>query len=242
VTCTFGTICSSNIIMMRVFGVLIFAALAGNSQDTGQPPPDPEIIRLQGLADQVKGALGADMVTANRVAKELGLGVSRREKALLVAYLETEVPSGGPDRIPKLSQVALAACDAADYGRAESKARELLSMAESEPKDPDYGHAIYYGNLVLGRIALGRDHDLGKAKGALLAAGKSPGSAVLNSFGPNMSLAKELLDAGERDTVLEFFDECRSFWRLGGGKLDAWSATIKSCCRLPNFGANLIYY
>jgi hypothetical protein len=231
---------SSNI-YMRVFGVLILAAMACNAQDSRQSLPDPEIIRLQSLADQVKDAVAVDMAKANRLAKELGVGVSRREKVLYVAELEMQLPYSGPDRITKFSQSALAASDAADYDRAESKARELLAMAESDPKDPLYGHAIYYGNLVLGRVALGRDHDVVKAKEALLAAGKSHGSAVLNSFGPNMSLAKELLEAGERDSVLEFFDECRSFWRMGKAKLDAWSADIKGCCRLPHFGANLVY-
>jgi hypothetical protein len=231
---------SSNI-YMRVSGVLILAAMACNAQDSRQSLPDPEIIRLQSLADQVKDAVAVDMAKANRLAKELGVGVSRREKVLYVAELEMQLPSSGPDRIPAFAQSALAASDAADYDRAESKARELLAMAESDPKDPFYGHAIYYGNLVLGRVALGRDHDVVKAKQALLAAGKSHGSAGLNSFGPNMSLAKELLEAGERDSVLEFFDECRSFWRMGKAKLDAWSADIKGCCRLPHFGANLVY-
>ena len=41
-----------------------------------------------------------------------------------------------------------------------------------------------------------------------------PGSPQLNSFGPIMSLAEELLEQGEPDTVLEFFAECRKFWKL----------------------------
>src|SRR4051812_46296226 len=95
-------------VMMRVFCVLIFTALACNPQDSRQPSPDPEIIRLQGLPDQLKDALGAaDIATANWLAKELGLGVSRREKALRVTALEIEVPATGPMRVHGISKVAL---------------------------------------------------------------------------------------------------------------------------------------
>lgn len=46
------------------------------------------------------------------------------------------------------------------------------------------------------------------AKAYLLATGKSQGSPQLNSFGPNMSLAKDLFEAGERQAVVTFFDDC----------------------------------
>ena len=62
----------------------------------------------------------------------------------------------------------------------------------------------------------------------------------MDSFGPNMSLAKGLLDKGERDVVLQYFDLCRKFWALGQSKLDEWTADVKSGTT-PNFGANLLY-
>jgi len=36
----------------------------------------------------------------------------------------------------------------------------------------------------------------------LIAAGNSPGSPVMNSFGSSLTLAKDLLKKGGRDTVL----------------------------------------
>ncbi len=48
----------------------------------------------------------------------------------------------------------------------------------------------------------------------LIAAGKSPGSPQMDSFGPNMTLAKDLLEKGERDAVLEYFMRCRKFWKM----------------------------
>ena len=55
-----------------------------------------------------------------------------------------------------------------------------------------------------------------------------------------MSLAKDLLEKGERDTVLEYFKLCRKFWEMERGRLDQWTQEIKSG-KIPDFGANLVY-
>jgi len=47
------------------------------------------------------------------------------------------------------------------------------------------------------------------------------------------------LDAGERDVVIQFFEECRSFWKHGPDKLNRWSDDVQEG-RKPNFGANLL--
>ena len=54
--------------------------------------------------------------------------------------------------------------------------------------------------------------DVEEAKRRLLAAGKTSGSPALRSFGPNMALAEKLLEKGERDVVLEYFELCKKFW------------------------------
>lgn len=122
---------------------------------------------------------------------------------------------------------------------AENYASELLKMAPDFQRNWNYGNAIQDGNLVLGRIAV-RDGQINEAKKYLLEAGKSPGSPVMNSFGPNMSLAKDLLEKGERDTVLQYFELCRKFWKMDYGKLDEWSKEVKTG-EIPDFGANLVY-
>jgi len=55
-----------------------------------------------------------------------------------------------------------------------------------------------------------------------------------------MMLAKELLERGERDTVIRYFEECAGFWKLHGERLNEWTATVKGG-GIPNFGANLFY-
>ncbi|HVW10013.1 MAG TPA: hypothetical protein VHC90_15600 [Bryobacteraceae bacterium] len=88
------------------------------------------------------------------------------------------------------------------------------------------GNAIHAGHSVLGLVAL-HSGDTGTAREELLAAGRTPGSPQLDSFGANMLLASELLKKGERDTVLEYFELCRKFWKMGGAQLDSMSATVK---------------
>jgi hypothetical protein len=99
---------------------------------------------------------------------------------------------------------------------------------------------VFFGNMIVGRVALRRDKNVALAKASLLAAGKSSGAPTLNSFGPNMSLAKDLIGAGERDVVLEYFTLCRNFWKMGQQKLDDWTAMVKGG-GMPDFGANLVY-
>jgi hypothetical protein len=158
----------------------------------------------------------------------------------ILSNLEKSLPSDSKARFFKLSEVAAAAFDAGEYDKAETYANELLSEANDNKTDWNYGNALYYGNLVLGRVALKRDNNTSQAQNYLLTAGKTPGSPQLNSFGPNMSLANELLIAGVRDSVVDFLDECGNFWKADGGKLSDWKNTIRRG-GMPNFAPNLNY-
>jgi hypothetical protein len=61
------------------------------------------------------------------------------------------------------------------------------------------------------------------------------------SFGPNMTLARDLLKIGEQDTVLQFFDLCGKFWGSSGqDKLTQWTQDVKSG-KMPDFGSNIYY-
>jgi hypothetical protein len=55
-----------------------------------------------------------------------------------------------------------------------------------------------------------------------------------------MMLAKELLEKGERKSVLEYFDLCVKFWTGDNGKLSQWRTAVQSG-EVPDFGANLRY-
>lgn len=110
---------------------------------------------------------------------------------------------------------------------ARAYAGRLLAMAPQFKEDWNYGNAIHDGNEVLGIIAV-QEGKIDEAKQFLLAAGRSPGSPQLDSFGPDMELAQNLLKRGERDTVLEYLQLCSKFWRDNQGLIERWTVAIKS--------------
>ena len=142
-------------------------------------------------------------------------------------------------KFARLDSLAKSAFEAEDLKKAAQYANELLETAQKYPKDWNYGNAIHHGNNVLGRIAL-KQGDTKQAGEYLLKAGQTPGSPQLNSFGPNMSLAKELLEKGEKEVVLQYLELCQKFWKMGGEKLDNWKNDV-SAGNGPDFGANLKY-
>ena len=65
-------------------------------------------------------------------------------------------------------------------------------------------------------------------------------SPQLDSFGPNVSLARELIEKRQSDVVLQYFALCKHFWKMDHGKLDEWSATVRRG-GIPDFNGNLYY-
>jgi hypothetical protein len=112
-------------------------------------------------------------------------------------------------------------------------------MAPQYPKDWNYGNAIYYGHMVLGRVELAQGNTV-LAENHLLESAKTPGSPQLNSFGPNTSLAKDLLEKGDTAPVLQYFGLIHNFWKMSRGKPAEWTAEVQAG-KIPNFGANLLY-
>jgi uncharacterized membrane protein YeaQ/YmgE (transglycosylase-associated protein family) len=155
------------------------------------------------------------------------------------ATRELTTASTDENRFYSLDSAAKESFNVGKIDDANKFANELLKLAPNFRGNWNYGNAIQDGNLVLGRIAA-RDGRIEEAKNYLLEAGKSPGSPQMDSFGPNMGLAKDLLEKGDRDTVLQYFELCRKFWKMDYGKLDQWSQEVKAG-KIPEFGANLVY-
>jgi hypothetical protein len=120
-----------------------------------------------------------------------------------------------------------------------SHANEVLAIATKYPNDWNYGNAIHKANLARGRLAL-REGRIDEAGDYLVKAGNTPGSPQLDSAGPNMVLAKELLEKGQRAKVLEYFTLCGKFWKSDHGQLKEWSEEVKAG-KEPEFGASLLY-
>ena len=115
-------------------------------------------------------------------------------------------------RIQSLEDESLKAIKDGKISDADRLSRQLLAANATTPKGEwYYGNAVYDGNQVQGQVALSR-HDRAAARRFLLAAGDTPGSPQLDSFGPDLTLAAKLYDLGEHATVLRFLDRVGKFW------------------------------
>ncbi len=96
------------------------------------------------------------------------------------------------------------------------------------PQERNLADHTHHGNLVLGRLALAAG-DVEEAGAHLLAAAdvERP-SPVLGSFGPEMGLAKLLLERGESEIVLEYFRRCGRFWEHGQEQLAEWTRAVEA--------------
>jgi hypothetical protein len=143
------------------------------------------------------------------------------------------------DKFYALRDAAKQSFIAGQIDEARNFASELLRLAPQFVRDWNYGNAIHDGNMVLGRIAV-QEGRMDEAKQFLLKAGATPGSPQLNSFGPNMSLARDLFEKGEHEVVLQYFELVRKFWELENGRLNHWAEQVR-IDKVPEFGPNLFY-
>jgi hypothetical protein len=89
-------------------------------------------------------------------------------------------------------------------------------------------------NTILGRVAL-RSGDMPKARQYLLDSSSPEAAKDISLSGPTMILAKELLEEGEQQAVLQYLENCVTLWPRGEGVLQLWIADIKNG-RVPKFG------
>jgi len=130
----------------------------------------------------------------------------------LAKFQQAETLCSPEEADAKLQCIANAAFAANDFALATKYAKKMLQAAEHVPKSWNTGNNIFAGNDYLGRIAL-KQGKIAEAEKYLLAAGKTPGSPQLNSFGPNLQLAADLFNAGKKDTVVLFLEEISKFWK-----------------------------
>jgi hypothetical protein len=151
---------------------------------------------------------------------------------------ETDLAAIRPD-LPEydvfihLPDAAMGAYYLERFDEARQMAERALEMAPRFRQDWSYGNAIHAAHSVLGLLAL-RNGDEATAIAELHRAGETPGSPQLDSFGPDMQLAKDLLRRGHVEAVLAHFEQCRKFWELGGASLKIWERMIRTG-RTPNF-------
>ncbi len=161
-----------------------------------------------------------------------------RAQLALETYEAGLKKSSGIQRDLMLMSAAKAALTAGQFAKAEEFGNEILKRADVTDRWAQ-GNLVHNGNVILGQVAL-QQGDLDAAEDFLLRAGETTGSPQLDSFGPNMTLAKKLVEAGRKEKVIAYLNACRKFWKHDVGKLDGWIKDIETG-RVPDFGANLNY-
>ena len=133
----------------------------------------------------------------------------------------------GAERLHQLEDLARAAMRAEEFERAQAYATELLALAPQFEGDWAHGNAVHWGHVVLGHLALQRGA-LEEAAAELVRAGRTPGSPQLDSFGPDLTLARELAAREERACVLDYLEGVGRFWEFGRERLEGWTAELRA--------------
>ncbi len=155
------------------------------------------------------------------VTKETDTRRSERFKKLLengrialVALKKERSDERDRERRDLLQNLADAAYEIGSDDEAKSLATELILDFGQNSDDIGYDDAAHIGNIVLGRVAL-RQKDVAKAKEYLLIAIRAPLRKKDSWLGEiDMKLAKELLSAGEKETVIEYLRLCEGMSNL----------------------------
>jgi hypothetical protein len=227
---------------MRLF---VLGCLMAAATVRAAPQQQPDKQEMYRMLDEIRASIRLDdWNEAWRLAVRLNGSIIQRlpttgaSPDLELQHLELMAGNNAITRGPLLARLARTALAAGNPEKAGRYANEALV----ESKHGLFwwtGDAVHQGNIVLGRLAL-RGGEVEAAKRYLLLAGKTPGSTSLAAQGPNMALARDLLERGESAAVLQYLEECGSFWGGNRGRLAEWMALIRAGLK-PDFGVNVTY-
>ncbi|HML18625.1 MAG TPA: TlpA disulfide reductase family protein [Bryobacteraceae bacterium] len=141
-----------------------------------------------------------------------------------VQYLSKalEIADTQPRQMRVLNDRMEAEFDAGDSAAAGKDAEQLLDIITVNPTAGNFDQMIHAAETMLGRVKLAQGNRA-EAKHHLMESAKVklPGA-------PKMTLAQDLVDAGERDAVLEYLEACRAFWKFDEGRIDHAEKLIRT--------------
>jgi hypothetical protein len=129
-------------------------------------------------------------------------------------------------RFYRLEQDIASAYTSGNDDEVKSLSAEYLNLALTYRCNWNYGNAIHDANRYLGLISL-RNRNVKEAATFLRLSGKTPGSPQLNTLGPDLDLADQLLRDGEIDAVTQYLTDIKTFWKGDKGGVDRWLTAIK---------------
>lgn len=113
---------------------------------------------------------------------------------------------------------------------AKSQAQYLLQLHQADPKDATFIFGLHNSHIVIGRLAL-RDGDLKTAKDELVKSLQVPLTPPLQTIGPRMSLAADLLEKKQKQAVLDYLTEVEKVWTQNPSakqSISKWRLDIKA--------------
>lgn len=131
------------------------------------------------------------------------------------------------NRFYRMEELILEAYRSGEIANARSLIDEYLKLAAVYRCNWNYGNAVHNSNRMLGLISLD-EGDTKSAANYLVEAGKSSGSPQLDSFGPDLDLANQLLALGEEEAVIEYLEGIRVFWNENETRIDEWIQQIEN--------------
>lgn len=125
-----------------------------------------------------------------------------------------------------------------EYKKVKILGENLLKIPDTYARFYWYGNLVHTTNIILGKVFL-IDGNIPKSEFYLLnsvnqaSISKTSGgiySPQLSTFGPDTTLALDLYIAGRRRTVLNYFQNLKSFWEVGkkNGYIDNSIKNIRS--------------
>jgi len=109
--------------------------------------------------------------------------------------------------------------------KASARANDLLREYSQDHDEYSRAYAVFEGNQVLGRVALRRG-DIAAAKRHLLDSARASES-LPSIFDPGTTLAKELLEKGQKTVVIEYLHLCAGSHKDQGDRFRDWEDEIK---------------
>jgi len=219
---------------MRLKNVALFLPLLCPNLLPGQS--EDLKTKVNNLTQQIETAVDrGDLKKALDLYHQLGKSIDaeilkrKPTPAQKLTQLEADYASKTSDRARfyGLLGVPRAAYDAGEYYKAEHYAMLLLDAANLRKNNDFYADAIFEGNTIRGRVLL-QHKDVAGAKAALAASiGPAVESGTMRRSAQITDLAQDLLNAGERDAVVQFLSSSKPFLASHRDKLDLWIATIR---------------
>lgn len=129
-----------------------------------------------------------------------------------------------PRSYPLVKYAAEICYKSANFEESKAFTLKLKENIDSFDRYTSKGQMLHDYHTLMGRHAI-QDGDIEEAKKHLMQSIDVNPSAVMESFGPNMELAGDLLKQGEKDTVLSYLDGCAEFWK--DEPLQLWKTKIR---------------